>query len=362
MKKRMLSAFLALALGLGLAVPAFAASPLSTDFSQLVVNESVSTGYTFGEKPYTLGSTGADVSVLVVGSIRCGITMRTLETVKLELADLGVRNSEIYLLEVKDEITSNSVGQYVQKHPSYVHFAATSRGTYHNLFWEITYACDGRNGQRSATMPAVCVLDSACRPVYYASHDTFDQAAIHAALTPYAGRPFDDVPAGAYFDKAVNWAVSGGITEGASLTMFSPGKPCTHAEILTFLWRASGEPASSGDLPVDISGKNLAYAETALRWAEEKGLIFGEFDPLRPCTRAEAVEYIWLALGRPEAGSRSFSDIPYYMGYVQAVSWAVENGITDGVGGGKFAPDRVCSRGTIATFLYRAYVRGARLP
>lgn len=93
-------------------------------------------------------------------------------------------------------------------------------------------------------------------------------------------------------------------------------------------------------------------------WANDMGMIDpGTFDPSKPCTRSQAVSYIWQALGKTEAGqAASFTDVPDGAAYAKAVDWAVEKGITKGDGGeDTFAPDKVCSRGHIACFLYRAY-------
>lgn len=173
--------------------------------------------------------------------------------------------------------------------------------------------------------------------------------------------PFKDVHMGDYFDLPVHWAVQNGITTGTSATAFSPYDNCTHAQILTFLWRAAGKPNSSAALPVDITGKNISYAETALRWAAEKGMVNSTLNPTAYCTRADAMRYIWTARGRHPAPASTFTDVPASAAYAPAVNWAVANGITNGTGGGNFSPSKVCNRGTIVTFLYRAYVPGAQL-
>lgn len=128
---------------------------------------------------------------------------------------------------------------------------------------------------------------------------------------------------------------------------------CTHEQILTFLWRAAGKPAAESEAPVTMA----SYYQDAVNWAYEKGFIGEGFDPAAPCTRSQAVSYIWQALDKAEAGqAASFTDVPDGAAYAKAVDWAVEKGITKGDGGeDTFAPDKVCSRGHIACFLYRAY-------
>ena len=170
---------------------------------------------------------------------------------------------------------------------------------------------------------------------------------------------FTDVPD--WCSSAVSWAVGRKITEGVGNNRFAPGNQCTNAMILTFLWRAAGEPDSTAALPVDITGKNLDYAETALRWAAEKGMIDETLDPAANCTRASAVSYIWQALGKESAPASGFNDVPTGADYAAAVDWASANGIVEGYPDGSFHPDTVCSRGVIAAMLHRAYVPSVRL-
>lgn len=177
---------------------------------------------------------------------------------------------------------------------------------------------------------------------------------------PSAAAPkFTDVPN--WCSNAVDWAEGNGITQGTGNGKFSPGRDCTHAQILTFLWRAENKPDSTVTAFDHLAGD---YAPAA-NWAYEKGLIDDSFDPSAPCTRAQAVSYIWQAFDKPEAGSGSFSDVDADAGYAAAVAWAVENGITNGYanddGSFSFRPDTVCSRGVIATLLHRAYMESARL-
>ena len=163
---------------------------------------------------------------------------------------------------------------------------------------------------------------------------------------------FTDVPS--WFEKEVAWAARKGVTRGyGGGATFAPGVDCTHTQILTFLWRAADEPEAKGKAPFTVA----SYYQDAVNWAWEKGLVDGSFAPDVPCTRSQAVWYIWLALGRPAAGEAAgFSDVDAGAPYAGAVSWAVEKGVTRGYGGGDaFAPDRVCTRGEIAAFLYRAY-------
>ena len=170
---------------------------------------------------------------------------------------------------------------------------------------------------------------------------------------------FYDVPNNAYFYEAVKWAVENGITTGVGNDLFAPEQPCTRAQIVTFLWRAAGSPepkgAASGMTDV-VSG---SYYEKAVAWAIENGITTGTttstFSPDATCTRAQAVTFLARALKAKAASAAEFSDVPTGSYFADAVAWAAANGVTEGIGGGLFAPDNDCTRGQIVTFLYRAY-------
>ena len=341
-----------------------------TDFENLVMHELAPSGYSFDDQEYTLGSKPADLSVLVLGSYDSSNTHRTLKVIKDELAGLGVSDARIYLVETNHNGTAgqDAVRQWLKQNPSYVHVIASgsAKTPYREVFFDVTEASEGKTyaAGESATMPAVVALDKTSWPFYYASYKTFDRNTFRSAVASY-GESFSDVPAGAYYEKAVNWAVSGKITVGTGNNKFSPTQTCTHAQIITFLWRATGEPRSSTYGPP--SGAELPrshFAYDALCWAQSKGMLpnldsAGTVD--EPCTRAQAMFYIWSAFNSPSGGSASFSDVPSYLFYADAVSWAVDLGVTNGTGGGRFSPDDVCDRGTIVTFLHRAFVEEVRV-
>lgn len=161
--------------------------------------------------------------------------------------------------------------------------------------------------------------------------------------------PFLDVLPEAYYAQAVAWAVAEEITQGTAPDAFSSDETCTHGQILTFLWRAAGEP---GDASL-LLGE--AYYAGAVRWAEENHMLESDFDPEAGCSRADAVHYIWCAFERPDGLDVSFSDVPQDAAYAQAVGWAVEAGVTKGTTDDAFSPEALCSRGQIVTFLHRAY-------
>ena len=174
--------------------------------------------------------------------------------------------------------------------------------------------------------------------------------------------PFSDVNevTHASFYDAIMWAVQTGITTGSDETHFNPNGKCDRATIVTFLWRAAGkpEPTTTVNPFVDVKESNFFYK--AVLWAYENGITTGtdasHFNPYGKCSRAQVVTFLWRAEGQPAAtGTESgFSDVTATNAYYyNAVLWAVENGITNGMGGGKFGVNAICNRAQVVTFLYR---------
>lgn len=168
---------------------------------------------------------------------------------------------------------------------------------------------------------------------------------------------FSDVKQSSYYADAVQWAVQNNITSGTSQTTFSPDATCTKAQILTFLWRAEGQPSHSAGKEPFQDIKTSDYYYHAAVWAYEEGLISGgSFSPNEPCTRGMTMLYLWGLEGSPDSPSRSFSDVPTDSDYAQAVAWAISRGVTSGTGNNQFSPNSICTRGQIVTFLYRYMV------
>ena len=169
---------------------------------------------------------------------------------------------------------------------------------------------------------------------------------------------FTDVPANSWYAGAVAWAVEQGITSGTSDTTFSPNVSCTRAQMVTFLWRASGTPEIGTTSPFsDVSAD--AYYYDAVLWAVEQGITGGtgggKFSPDTPCTRAQMATFLWRANGSTEVtGTTPFSDVSAETYYYNAVLWAYEQNITNGTGGGKFSPDATCTRAQMVQMLKNA--------
>ena len=175
---------------------------------------------------------------------------------------------------------------------------------------------------------------------------------------------FVDVFPGDYYYDAVLWAAENGITGGVDDTHFAPNAPCTRAQIVTFLWRAAGCPepeslTSLSDVPAD------AYYAKAVAWALENGITTGTgdgttFSPNATCTRAQAMTFIYRSEQAQGGGMQGawmflnpFDDVNLESYYGEAVTWAVANGVTDGTTATTFSPNANCTRAQIVTFLYR---------
>lgn len=173
--------------------------------------------------------------------------------------------------------------------------------------------------------------------------------------------PFTDVCAGDFYFEPVLWALEKGITTGVSATRFGPNADCQRAAVVTFLWRAAGEPMpQSMENPfVDVEESDFFFH--AVLWAVETGITNGmdstHFGPYEACNRAQVVTFLWRAQGEPAIGSAQnpFTDVAQGSFYETAVLWAVDHGITNGLDSVTFGPGRVCNRAQIVTFLYRAF-------
>lgn len=174
---------------------------------------------------------------------------------------------------------------------------------------------------------------------------------------------FVDVPDDIWYTDAVLWAVDEGITQGyGSEYTFCPDQPCTRGEIVTFLWRAAGKPApASSNNPFKDVPANKWYTDAVL-WAVEQGITDGygsstTFAPDVTCTRDQIATFLWRYFGEPAPASNQnpFIDVAAGQWFTDAILWAAEEGITQGMGSNNtFCPKNDCSRAQIVTFLFRA--------
>ena len=171
---------------------------------------------------------------------------------------------------------------------------------------------------------------------------------------------FVDVLAGSYYFDPVEWAVEKGITTGTDETHFSPVGSCQRAAVVTFLWRAAGspEPTTTENPFVDVPSNAFYYK--AVLWAVENNITNGvdatHFAPMQECSRAHVVTFLWRAQNCPESTSEvSFKDVESGKFYTDAVAWAVEKGITNGLDDTTFGVAATCNRAQVVTFLFRSY-------
>ena len=142
----------------------------------------------------------------------------------------------------------------------------------------------------------------------------------------------------------IDFVSARGLVNGMSATIYAPNASTTRAQLWTILARQNG---------ADLTGGNTWY-EKAQNWAKDKGVSDGA-NPNAAINRAQMVTMLWRAVGQPTAGgTANFTDVPTDSYYAQAVAWAVENGITTGVGNGHFDPTGTCTRAQIAAFLARS--------
>ena len=197
-----------------------------------------------------------------------------------------------------------------------------------------------KNGKYTFTMPA-------------------SKVTVEAMFKATGNNPFIDVPAGSYYEDAVIWAVDKGITTGTDATHCSPDGICTRAQAVTFLWRAAGSPAAKSAVMPFADVKAGSYYETAVLWAVENGITKGTsdtmFSPDATCSRAQIVTFLWRANGSPAvSGNSAFTDVAADAYYAAAVTWAEKNSVTGGIGGGLFGSNNNCTRAQIVTFIWRA--------
>ena len=145
-------------------------------------------------------------------------------------------------------------------------------------------------------------------------------------------------------EDEIDFVSARGLVNGMSATIYAPNASTTRAQLWTILARQND---------ANLNGGNTWY-EKAQNWAKDKGVSDGA-NPNAAINRAQMVTMLWRAMGQPTAGgTANFTDVPTDSYYAQAVAWAVENGITTGVGNGHFDPTGTCTRAQIAAFLARS--------
>jgi len=170
--------------------------------------------------------------------------------------------------------------------------------------------------------------------------------------------PFTDVADDSYYLDAVIWALTAGVTTGLTDTTFGPDATCTRAQAVTFLWRAMGspEPASTANPFTDVAASDYFYKPVL--WAVEQGITNGTsattFSPNDTVTRGHTITFLYRAMGKPAAeGKMAFGDVTADAYYYAPVLWASNNGVAP-TSASKFYPTADCPRAQIVYFIYNA--------
>ena len=180
---------------------------------------------------------------------------------------------------------------------------------------------------------------------------------VEQALPPI----FSDVVADGFYSRALDYCYGAGWVTGVTADAFAPDSACVRAQVVTFLWRAAGRPAPESRVNPFEDVKESDFYYEAVLWALENGITTGiddtHFAPMGVCNRAQVVTFLWRAFGQPECEGTelTFDDVAAGSWYEQPVLWALENGITSGMTAATFGPNANCNRAQIVTFLYRAY-------
>ena len=365
--KKLIALFLAVALCMGLAVPALAAegyAPFTVDFNgkQPVTTDIILPVYDYTQ--FKMVPTVCQVQAVEM-SIGETVTLNTTAEDMWLFSDILIWDStNMYYGEMNSCENTMGKGGNSLSVPNPKDYAGHLEGTdtdVANSKYLVEYMVIAKDpASEFSTVQLECyyvILDPAETYAAFTGSDVSEPSTPGEPEQPSEpqdpGNPFTDVAADAYYVDAVKWAVDKGVTAGTSATTFSPDATCTTAQILTFLWRANGSPAPAGSHAVVPVGQ---YYSDAVNWAYENGLISGStFNGDTPCTRSATVTYLWKLAGSPAADTAAFTDVAAGSEYAQAVAWAVKEGITAGTSATTFSPDNTCTRGQIVTFLYRDF-------
>ncbi len=170
--------------------------------------------------------------------------------------------------------------------------------------------------------------------------------------------PFKDVSKADYFYQAVLWALENEVTGGRTADTFAPYAECSRADIVTFLYRAlNGSVTETECTFKDVNPADYYY--DAMLWAVAEGITTGRdaetFAPYAECSRADFVTFFWRAMGKEAVeAEENFEDVAPEDYFYEAVLWAVENNITQGLNESSFGSYHPCYRGDAVTFIQRA--------
>ena len=173
--------------------------------------------------------------------------------------------------------------------------------------------------------------------------------------------PFEDVEEGKWYYDAVEWGVKNKIVNGLTATTFGPKVSCTRGQIVTLIWRAVGEPKAENPVNKFADVKEGKYYYEAVLWAVEEGIVNGltdtSFGPEETCTRAQMATFLYRYVGEPNMDDvvSPFIDVEAGKWYSDAAVWASLDGVINGYEGGIFAPKDIVTRDQTVTMLYRFF-------
>ena len=173
-----------------------------------------------------------------------------------------------------------------------------------------------------------------------------------------AGNPFTDIAYGSYCYDAVLWALEKGVTTGTSATTFSPSSICTRGQVATFLWRANGCPEPKTTVNPFTDVKSTDYFYKAVLWALENGITTGTsettFSPNKDCSEHQIITFLWRALGEPHADISVLSASDQKDYFATARVWAYDKGLVSSVNSIDYKLYD-CTRANVATYLYKTF-------
>ncbi|MBQ7230996.1 MAG: discoidin domain-containing protein, partial [Oscillospiraceae bacterium] len=260
----------------------------------------------------------------------------------------GVQPKFVRLVAV-DAVTDNS---YVFASAAEIRLTGVKAGSHEHSFGEWTVTTEPTCTEKGIETRTCECGETETREVAALGHDFVNGECTRCDAVMDA--TFEDVAVGSFFFDPVEWAVEEGITTGATDTTFNPNGDLLRAQFVTFLWRAAGEPepASKENPFTDVTEKDFFYK--AVLWAVEEGITTGTsattFSPMGVTHRAQAVTFLWRYLDQPTStATNDFTDVVAGMWYEAPINWAVENGVTNGMGDGTFGINNPCNRAHAVT-------------
>ncbi|MBO4460971.1 MAG: S-layer homology domain-containing protein [Clostridiales bacterium] len=286
---------------------------------------------------YTLQVTSGDS----ISKLTENYSIMTSDNIKFDTGSAKVPD-DIGLIEFKSGGMEKKCGEFF--YPSYSYKALRS-----SLKW------------KSSDPNVISVNDKGCITCKMAGTAAITAYADGASATMTVTSLYKDVTNKKdFWYTPTNYLTAKGTVKGYDKqTMFKPANDCTRAQMVTFLYRLQGEPATKSTTCKFKDVKKTDYFYKPVIWAVEKGITTGvsktKFDPKGVCTRAQTVTFLWRMAGKPSIGSAKnpFKDVKSKDYFYKAVIWASGKKIVAGYSDGTFRPQGKCLRRQMVTFLYK---------